>query len=332
MAALVGGVDELAQETGFSGVVGVDLDGVPALRRAYGYANRAAGLRNEVTTQLGVASGSKGLTALTVASLVEDGTLTLDTPARSLLRDDLPLVGDVTLEQLLGHTSGIGDYLDEDTLDDINAHVLPVPVHLLATIEAFLPVLDGHPPKSPPGSAFSYCNGGYVVLALVAERAAGVPFHDLVAERVCGPAGMTDTEYLRSDELPGSAALGYLAEDGLRTNLLHLPVRGTGDGGAYSTVDDVHRLWAALFAGDIVEPALVRTMTTVRSTAATETMHYGLGFWISTTGAVLLEGYDAGVSFRSTHDPARGTTATVMSNTSEGAWPIVRHLADVLSL
>jgi CubicO group peptidase (beta-lactamase class C family) len=64
---------------------------------------------------------------------------------------------------------------------------------------------------------------------------------------------MTDSGFLRSDELPGRAAIGYLtAGDALRSNVLHLPVRGSGDGGIYSTVADISAFWRALFAGRIV--------------------------------------------------------------------------------
>ena len=238
---------------GLSGVIRVDLDGRLAVQRAYGLAHRGLGVPTTVDTQFAIASGSKGLTALTVMSLVEGGELGLDTTARSVLGADLPLIDDrVTVEQLLAHRSGIGDYLDEDELDDNNDYVLTVPVHELATTEQFLAVLDGHPMKFEPGERFNYCNGGYMVLALLAERASGVPFHDLVDQRVCRPAGMTDTSFLRSDELPGRAAVGYLDDEGLRTNVLHLPVRGNGDGGIYTTAADVHALWDALFAGRIV--------------------------------------------------------------------------------
>lgn len=61
-----------------------------------------------------------------------------------------------------------------------------------------------------PDEDFAYSNSGYVLLALLAERAAGTPFHDLVIERVCARAGMWDTAFLRSDELPRHTALGYL--------------------------------------------------------------------------------------------------------------------------
>ena len=145
-------------------------------------------------------------------SLVERGTLELGTTARSLLGDDLPLIADdVTIEHLLAHRSGIGDYLDEDAVDDISDYVMPVPVHELATTEQYLPVLDGHETVFPAGERFAYNNGGYVVLALLAERASGVEFHELVRTLVCEPAGMVDTAFLRSDELPGRAALGYLS-------------------------------------------------------------------------------------------------------------------------
>ena len=246
-------VDGIAADVGLSGVIRIDVEGGPTVQRAYGLAHRGLGVPNTVDTQFAIASGTKGLTALTVMSLVERGELGLDTTARSVLGSDLPLIDDrVTVEQLLAHRSGIGDYLDEDEVTDSNDYVLTVPVHELATTEQFLAVLDGHPMKHEPGERFAYCNGGYMVLALLAERASGVPFHDLVDQRVCRPAGMADTSFLRSDELPGRAAAGYLHDDGLRTNVLHLPVRGNGDGGIYTTAADVHTLWDALFAGKIV--------------------------------------------------------------------------------
>ena len=207
--------------------------------------------------------------------------------------------------------------------------MLPVPVHELATTEQYLPVLDGHETVFPAGERFAYNNGGYVVLALLAERATGVEFHELVRTLVCEPAGMVDTAFLRSDELPGRAALGYLSLDGLRTNVLHLPVRGNGDGGIYSTAADLSAFWDALFAGRIVSPERLAEMVRPHSDWPEESRRYGLGFHLHATGdGVWLEGYDAGVSFTSLHQPTSGITYTVISNWSDGAWPIVRLLND----
>jgi CubicO group peptidase (beta-lactamase class C family) len=240
---------------------------------------------------------------------------------------------EVTVEHLLAHRSGIGDYLDEEAGHDIADYVLTVAAHALASTEQFLAVLDGHAMKFAPGAGFSYCNSGYVLLALIAERVAGVSFHELVRERVCAPAGMCDTEFLRSDELPARTAVGYLPIDGeSRTNVFHLPVRGNGDGGIYSTVADLTRLWRSLFAGRIVSPGWVAEMVRPRSQVPGQSMRYGLGFWLHPTSeAVILEGFDAGVSFRSVHDPQTGITHTVVSNTSYGAWPITRRLDELLA-
>jgi CubicO group peptidase (beta-lactamase class C family) len=328
MAALADDVDALAARTGFSGVVHVETGGRAELARAYGMADRAHQVANAVETQFAIASGSKALTALAVVALVDDGVLGLATTARSVLGADLPLIaGDVTVEHLLAHRSGIGDYLDEASDAAITDYVMPVPVHALAETEDFLAVLDGHPTAFPAGERFAYCNSGYVVLALIAERASGTPFHDLVDKRVCRPAGMAATAYLRSDELPGRAAVGYLADDAPRTNVHHLPVRGNGDGGAYSTVADIAALWRAFVGGRIVPSRWVAEMVRPRSEVPRPPRRYGLGFWLhASSDVVFVEGYDAGVSFQSSHDPRTATTRTVVANSSEGAWAMAELL------
>ncbi len=324
----------LVSETGFSGVVRIDQDDRIEFVRAYGLAHRGFEIPNRVDSRFAIASGAKGFTALAVVSLIEEGVLELSTPARSVLGRDLPLIDDgVTIEQLLAHRSGIGDYLDEEAGFEVADYVMPVPVHELATTEDYLAVLDGHASKFAPGERFAYSNGGFVVLALIAERRSGVPFHELVEQRICRPAGMMDTEYLRSDELPARTAVGYVEVDGdWRTNVFHLPVRGSGDGGIYSTVADINSFWQAFFAGRIVSKDWVAEMTRPRSDVPAQSKRYGLGFWLHrSTDAVILEGCDAGVSFRSVHDPRTRVTQTVISNTAEGAWPIARYLENAAS-
>lgn len=332
MSALQSVVDAEARRTRFSGVVRVDRASGTELAAAYGSADRAHGIANTIETQFATASGTKGFTALTVMALVEKGTLELSTTARSVLGNDLPLIaGDVTVEHLLGHRSGIGDYLDEETVAEITDYVMPVPVHELATTEQFLAVLDGHETAFPAGQRFAYCNGGYVVLALIAERAAGVDYHDLVRALVWDPAGMADTAFLRTDELPGRAARSYLRVDGLRTNVLHLPVLGVGDGGAYTTAADLHALWESLFAGRVVSPATAAEMVRPWSLSRTGSRRYGLGFWLhATSDEVWLEGSDAGVSMGSAYTASTSTTATVISNWTDGAWPVIEMLDEHL--
>jgi len=328
VSALARDLGRIVAETGFSGVVRVDgPDGIEVIR-AYGFADRAHGIPNEPDTQFGIASGTKSLTAVVVMRLVEDGALALSTPARQVLGADLPLVDErVTVEHLLAHRSGIGDYLDEELDQDFSDYLMPVPVQQLATTEAYVAVLDGHPQKFPPGERFGYCNSGYVLLALIAERAAATSFYDLVRDLVCVPAGMTDTAFLRSDDLPGRAALGYVQVAGeWRTNVFHLPVRGSGDGGIYTTAGDVVAFWRALFAGSIVREETLAEMLRQRSEADSG-RGYGLGFWLPAGGSgAMLQGGDPGVVFRSVHDPDRVGTWTLISNSGEGASAIAERL------
>lgn len=327
--ALIGPVlHRAALASGFSGVARVDLGDDILFARAYGWADRAREVPARTWHRFAVASIAKCLTALTVGTLVDDGRLTLDAPVRPVLGDDLPLVDDrVTVGQLLAHTSGIGDYLDESGEDEATDYVLPVPVHLLDSTEAYLTVLDGRPQVSEPGARFAYCNSGFVIAALVSERVGGRPFADLVTERVLGPAGMTRTGYPRTDEVAGDVALGYLGPDGLRTNVLHLPVRGSGDGGAVTTAADLSALWRAVHAHRVVSAGTLAALLEPVSEVPDERARYGRGFWLAEDGPVVyLEGADAGVSGRSAHDPTTGLTVTVLANTSDGAWPVLRAL------
>jgi CubicO group peptidase (beta-lactamase class C family) len=323
-------LDAVALERSFSGIVTVDVGDRTVLERSYGLAHRALGVPNTPATRFAIASGSKSFTALAVMRQVVSGTLRLQDPVRRYLGEDLPLIDDdVTIEQLLTHTSGIGDYLDEDDDWEPADYVLPVPVHTLETAQSVLPILDGFPRKHEPGVRFTYCNGGYIVLAIVLERITGRPFQDVVDTDVIRPAGLTSTAYLRSDELPGDAALGYLYPEGHRSNVLHLPVRGNGDGGAYTTAADLHRFWRALHAGAIVPSDVVTEMTRPGSVVPEEDLRYGTGFWLHPADpAIVMGGFDAGVAARSTHDPATGTTVTVLSNCTMGSGAVIELLQE----
>jgi CubicO group peptidase (beta-lactamase class C family) len=318
---------ELAEVTdGFAGVVSVSVGDDVAFEQAYGRADRAHGTPVTTATRFGIASATKAFTALTVVSLALEGILDMATTARSLLGSDVPLIDDrVTVEQLLTHRSGIGDYVDEDLPEPLP---LQVPVDDLDTTEHYLAALDGIAPKFPPGARFSYCNSGYVVLALLAERASGVPFPELVTQRVWQPAGMADTSFPRSDEPTAGQATGY-CDDG-RTNVFLLPVRGSGDGGAFSSVSDLRRFWRALFTGSLVPRDWVRRMTTATTRDTGRPFGHGMGFWLRDDGTVLVDGCDHGVSCRSLHEPDAKRTATVLSNTTYGAFPVARRLAEMV--
>lgn len=335
-------VDEAVERDGpreAAGVVRVRVGGEVLVERAWGVVDRRWGRPLTTDDRLAMASGSKGFTALAVLSLVADGTVALATTARELLGDDLPAIpDDVTLEHLLTHTSGLSDAIDDDADED--AYLLDVPVHTLVSPEDYLPVLARVVPEHAPGGPLEYRNASFVLLSLLAQRASGVPFHDLVRQRVLRPAGMTRTDFLRSDELPADAAIGYVrVGDAWRSHVLHLPVVAGGDGGAYTTAADMERFWDALLGGRILPPDLVAQAATPHATTADGAYAYGLGLWLppGAPGVVQLEGEDAGVSFWSAHRAAvpggpPEATVTVAGTTASAAWPVARAVGGPLGL
>ena len=87
-----------------------------------------------------------------------------------------------------------------------------------------------------------------------------------------------------------------------------------------------------MHAGRIVPRERVAELLRPRSDVPSESARCGLGFWLRPTGeAVVLDGADAGVSFQSVHDEATGVTWTVLSNTTDGAWPVARRLRELLA-
>ena len=114
--------------------------------------------------------------------------------------------------------------------------------------------------------------------------------------------------------------------------MFHLPVRGNGDGGIFTTAADVHALWDALFAGRVVSLNTGAEMMRPRSEVPEQSMRYGLGFWLyNSTGAVSLHGFDTGVGFVSVRDRGQRFTYTVLSNKSRGAWPVSQRLDNLLA-
>ena len=101
---------EAVRPVDFGGVVWIGATEPVEWEHAYGLADRAHQVAVTSSTRFAIASGTKAFTALVIASLFTEGVLSLQTTARLVLGDDLPLVGDdVTVEHLLNHTSGIGD-------------------------------------------------------------------------------------------------------------------------------------------------------------------------------------------------------------------------------
>lgn len=318
----------VAEETNFSGAFAFEKDGF-SVAQAFGLKDRANNIPNGMDTRFGIASGTKGFTALGIGKLIEDGKLKFDDSAVKVLDQELAwLPREVTIRHLLGHTSGIGDHVDEDELGDINSFFLDIPVQHLLSPKDYFPLIAKKPPKFSPGERFSYSNSGYIVLSAIIEQVGGKSFPAFIKEHIFDKAGMSRTGFFKSDSLPDDTALGYLNHiEGNRTNLFNLPIIGSGDGGAYSTASDMKKFWDALLKGQIVSEPIVSELLEEKVYVEDEKLSYGLGFWLNcATDEVILEGYDSGVSFRASIRRDGNIWYAILSNTSKGAWPLVRAI------
>ena len=327
-------VDATARAESFSGVVRVDRRGTTEVSKAYGYADRAYGIANTLETLFGTASAAKTFTALTVMALVEQGGLSLSTTARSLLGDDLPTIAeDVTVEQLLAHRSGIGDYFNEDDLDDITQYAISVPVHQLDHSRG-LPQSAGRPPDGLPRRRELRLQQRRLRRAGPARRTrercrlprAGAPLRSRACRHgrhrlpAVGRAARIEP---RAGTWPstGCGPTCCICPSSEWATAAYTPPRPTCTACGRRCIpggSSPRTRWAD------VDP---------RSDWPEESRRYGLGFHLHETGdAAWLEGYDAGVSFTSLHEPNQEVTYTVISNWTDGAWPIIELLNNQLGL
>lgn len=224
------------------GVLGSGID----VTRAYGIADLERRAPNTVDSVFNIASASKQFTAAAMLLLVGDGKLALDDDIRMYLPELSNLPQEITIDQLLHHTSGLRDYrftdwvLGRDTLAQSNHDVLAFAARQRALNHA-------------PGESHSYTNTGYVLLAIIVERVSGRSLADFSRERLFAPAGMTHTHWeTDSQRVVANRSPGYAVAErsdaGKATRFVHMPTaRNTyGSGNLLTTVGDMQRWHAAL--------------------------------------------------------------------------------------
>jgi CubicO group peptidase (beta-lactamase class C family) len=304
-----------------------------------GLADRDAGRKVTAETRFGTASVTKMFTAAATAILADRSVLDFGAPVRDVIPSEWyppALDARVTVHNLLIHTSGLTDYLpDEDPTTPDLWQALGTPAMRRAT--DFLPILKALPAGSRPTQVASYCNAGYIVLALVIEAATDEPYAQVIAREVFDPCGMADSAFLPFDELGAETAVGYLRpgdDDGSsKTNVDLLPFAGAPDGGAFSTSRDLLKFLLTLHGGNLLSAPTTRTFLTPWARDAAGDTGFGYGQRIVERGGRIWFGHtgeDHGASARAFHSPADGVSLIVLSNVTSGVGGVWGRLADSL--
>ncbi|AUS80403.1 hypothetical protein C1701_20955 [Actinoalloteichus sp. AHMU CJ021] len=294
-------LDALRLPVEAAGYPGIQLrvrDGADEEVLTTGVADLGTGVPTPPDGVFRAASVTKSLVATLVLQLVEEDRLALADPLAEHLPGSVPTADRVTVEQLLNHTSGLTDYLEDAEFDDVAEYS-----RRTYTPWDLVRFSGAQDPVGEPGGEFSYANINYVLLGLVVESVTGEPLEVLLRERVFEPAGMANSSFpLTERELPGPHSLGYyrLAGDpaGEWRELTELnPSFAWAAYALVSDTADVNRFYRALFGGELVSPESLALMTDgVPTTDPTLFPQYGLGLQtLNTVCGVPLVGHTGGI-------------------------------------
>ena len=330
MAELVAFVEGLAAQDAFSGSILVAREAEVLWEYAHGLADREENVPNQVDTLYNLGSMNKMFTATAILQLVEQGKLSLDEPIASYLPEypNAEVASQVTIHQLLTHTSGLGDVFTEAFSADPNYY---------RTIDAYLPLFVDEPLLFTPGQEFSYSNAGYVVLGMLIEKVSGQSYDDYVRLNIFEPSGMTDTQAYDIEEDIPNMATGYTTVDffGNETGILSdntalLPGRGFPAGGGYSTVADLFGFRNALLGYRLLTQASIELLLAGK-VEVRENVQYGYGFFDRVEAGGRMVGHTGGApgvcSFLSMYLDS-GYTVVVLSNADLDCAAVLTFLRD----
>jgi D-aminopeptidase len=272
-------------------VVGIAVDGKPVYRKGFGLANLDAPVALMPSTRLRVGSVTKQFTCLTYLLLCEERKARLDDPLGQYLPELHPVTHAVTIRQLMDHTSGLRDaYSIFLRFNDPHAHYAG-PAQSVSSRELLDLYRTIDDVEAPPGTAWSYNNGCYLLLSAVIERITGEPLETTMADRVFVPIGLHDSMLMRSDiRFIGNRGSQHVVSPEGGFQRMYWGVDNfLGGGAALSTVDDLLRWLAHMDRPTVGRAETWREMLSCTRLANGTLIPYGLGVNVERyRGATLL--------------------------------------------
>jgi CubicO group peptidase (beta-lactamase class C family) len=232
----------------FNGSVLVSKDGEVLFAEGLGMADEANGIANSPETRFRIGSMTKQFTAMAILMLASEGLLATTDPVCDYLDECPDGWGGITIEHLVAHTSGIANFTDQAVFDPLKA---ATPAETVASVAEIPLAFD-------PGEGWAYSNTGYILLGMVIERVAGMPYEAYLQERIFEPLKMADSGY--EDGQTEGLAVGY-ASGFAEAPPLDMTVPYAA-GGLFSTVLDLQRWSDALDTAALVDAASMERFVT----------------------------------------------------------------------
>ena len=327
-------------DSNFRGNIYIVQDKEVLFERSAGFADLPNEIPNTLETRFASASAGKVFVAVGVLQLIEQGKVKFDDTIGKLIDIDWNDIDrDVTVRQLLTHTSGVPDYFDESVMDEYEELWIDFPNYKIRHNSDLLPLMIDKPMMYPKGKKFQYNNSGYVLLAMIIEKVTGMDFDEYLKTNIFEVCGMESTGYFELDRLPARCANHYIYcadMNDYRTNIFSVDAKGTGAGGAFITVKDIVSFWIGLAEGKLISKAMVSDMLSKQSGDGVdkEEGYYGYGVWIIDNPGgkdfPYFQGCDPGVSFISEYNQDKGIISVLVSNYGDNVWAEMRKIREML--
>ena len=316
-------------------------DGKVVLAKGYGLANVELSVPATTDTVYELLSVSKEFTAAAIFLLVDEGKVSLDETVPKYLPDSPAAWKDVTVRNLLSHTSGITDYTDIRPFFEM--------IRQDASPEELMKPVKERPLDFAPGTRSRYSNSNYFVLGMILEKVSEKKYADFLEERIFHPLGMVVTRVNDMTDIIPNRASGYhwLGEDAekmppflsgyhgrkdvLQNAVYISPTRKWAAGAIISSVTELVKWDAALQTGKLLKKSTAEQMWTPSKLKSGVETDYGLGNELSEARGHRLAGHQGGgMAFNTTllRCVDDNLTVIVLTNqTSAPSKPMALHIA-----
>ena len=251
----------------FNGTVLVSKKGEIVYEKAYGYQNVEKNILNTPNTIYQIGSTTKEFTAAVILKLIENHKLSLDEKLSNYF-PEIVRSNEITIKHLLTHTSGIYEILRDPKAFNSGSQA--------RSKEQMLSFFINKPLDFDPGTNYSYCNSGYILLGLIIEKVTGKSYEQVVKDFILKPLGMKHTGFDFIGLQSTNKAVGYSKYTKTEKEASK-PWDSTATysaGSLYSTVEDLYRWHKGLLNYKVYNKASLEKATTPFLEG------YGLGCWI----------------------------------------------------
>jgi CubicO group peptidase (beta-lactamase class C family) len=301
-------------------------DGAVVYKKAYGMANLDEHTPAAIDTNYRLASVTKQFTAMCIMMLAERNQLSFDDPLTKFF-PDFPAYGkEIRIRQLLTHTSGMLAY------EDLIPASTTVPVKDKDVLR--LLAAQDHT-YFAPRAEYRYSNTGYAHLALIVEAVSKMPFAQFLKENIFDPLHMEGTvAYEKGISTVPRRAYGYTLRGGaFESTDQSLTSSVLGDGGIYSSVEDLYKWDQALYTGKLVRAEILKEAFTPAVLASGNPTSYGFGWEVGNyrgLKTVRHSGHTVGFSTAIARFPAQRFTIILLTNRSDvDTFALAGRIADV---